>query len=50
MQDIFLNLKLASDYVLNYWNQDRYYPAFIETPEFSDVKDDKEFLKVLGQK
>ena len=43
------NLKLASDYVLNYWNQDRYYPAFLETPEFSDVKDDKEFLKVLGQ-
>lgn len=43
-------LKLASDYVLNYWNQDRYYPAFLETPEFADVKDDKEFLKVLGQK
>lgn len=43
-------LKLASDYVLNYWNQDRYYPAFLETPEFEDVKDDKEFLKVLGQK
>lgn len=42
-------LKLASDYVLNYWNQDRYYPAFIETPEFADVQDDKEFLKVLGQ-
>ena len=42
------NLKLASDYVLNYWNQDRYYPAFIETPEFVDVKDDKEFLRVLG--
>lgn len=42
------NLKLASDYVLNYWNQDRYYPAFIETPEFADVKDDEEFLKVLG--
>ena len=42
------NLKLASDYVLNYWNQDRYYPAFIETPEFADVKDDKEFLRVLG--
>ena len=42
------NLKLASDYVLNYWNQDRYYPAFLETPEFADVKDDEEFLKVLG--
>ena len=43
------NLKLASDYVLNYWNQDRYYPAFIETPEFSDVRDDPEFLRVLGK-
>lgn len=43
------HLKLASDYVLNYWNQDRYYPAFLETPEFADVKDDTEFLKVLGQ-
>ncbi len=44
------NLKLASDYILNYWNENRYYPAFIETPEFADVKDDPEFLKVLGQK
>ncbi len=44
------NLKLASDYILNYWNEDRYYPAFLETPEFSDVKDDPEFLSVLGQK
>lgn len=42
-------LKNASDYVLNYWNQDRYYPAFLETPEFADVKEDPEFLKVLGQ-
>ena len=44
------HLKLASDYVLHYWNQDRYYPAFLKTPEFSDVKDDPEFLSVLGQK
>ncbi|MYF98173.1 RNA polymerase sigma factor [Candidatus Poribacteria bacterium] len=43
------NLKLASDYILNYWNEDRYYPAFLETPEFSDVWDDPEFLKVLGK-
>ena len=43
------HLKLASDYVLNYWNQDRYYPAFLETQEFSDVWDDKEFLNVLGK-
>ena len=43
-------LKLASDYVLNYWNQDRYYPAFLETPEFADVREDPEFLNVLGQK
>ena len=27
-----------------------YYLTFLETPEFSDVKDDPEFLKVLGQK
>ena len=44
------HLKLASDYVLHYWNQDRYYPTFLKTPEFSDVKDDPEFLSVLGQK
>ena len=43
------NLKLASNYIGNYWNEARYYPAFIETPEFADVRDDKEFLKVLGQ-
>lgn len=42
------HLKLASDYVLNYWNQDRYYPTFLETQEFSDVWDDKEFLSVFG--
>ena len=48
------HLKVAQDYyLLNFYNynyQDTYYPAFLETPEFSDVKDDKEFLKVLGRK
>ena len=45
------HLKVAQDYyVVNPYNQDTYYPAFLETPEFSDVKDDKEFLRVLGQK
>lgn len=44
-----LHLQLASDYVLNYWNQDRYYPAFLETQEFSDVWDDEQFLNVFGK-
>ena len=45
------HLKSAEDYyVLSSYNQDTYYPTFLETPEFSDVKDDPEFLKVLGQK
>ena len=45
------HLKVAQDYyVRNPYNQDTYYPNFLETPEFSDVKDDEEFLKVLGQK
>ena len=46
------HLKVAQDYyVVNPYNYlDTYYPTFLETPEFSDVKDDKEFLKVLGQK
>jgi RNA polymerase sigma factor (sigma-70 family) len=45
------HLKVAQDaYVLSYHNhRDTYYPTFLETPEFSDVKDDPEFLKVLGQ-
>ena len=45
------HLKVAQDYyVVNPYNhQDTYYPTFLETPEFSDVKDDPEFLKVLGQ-
>ena len=46
------HLKVAQDYyVVNPYNhQDTYYPTFLETAEFSDVKDDEEFLKVLGQK
>ena len=48
------HLKAAQNYyVLNsssYNYQDTYYPTFLETPEFSDVKDDKAFLKVLRQK
>ncbi len=45
------HLKVAQDYYVvdSYNYRDTYYPAFAETPEFSDVKDDKEFLKVLGQ-
>ncbi len=43
------NLKLASNYIGNYWNEARYYPAFLVTPEFSEVKEDPEFLKVLGR-
>ena len=43
------HLKATQDYVLNP-NRDMYYSNFLETPEFSDVKDDEEFLKVLGQK
>ncbi len=46
------HLKIAQDaYLVRGYNyQDSYYPSFLETPEFSDVKDDPEFLKVLGQK
>ena len=44
------HLKVAQNYyVVNPYNQDTYYPRFLEIPEFSDVKDDAEFLKVLGQ-
>ena len=42
------HLKVTQDFVLS--NRDGYYETFLETPEFSDVKDDKEFLQVLGQK
>ena len=44
-------LKIAQDKfvvtTLNY--PDSFYPTFLETPEFSDVKDDPEFLKVFGK-
>ena len=43
------HLKATQDYVLNP-NRDMYHSNFLETPEFSDVKDDAEFLKALGQK
>ena len=43
------HLKATQDYVLNP-NRDMYYSNFLDTPEFSDVKDDKAFLKALGQK
>ncbi|MDE0425203.1 MAG: RNA polymerase sigma factor [Candidatus Poribacteria bacterium] len=45
------HLKIAQDYyVVTPYNRDTYYPTFLETPEFSDVKDDEAFLKALGQK
>ena len=46
------HLKIAQDaYVVRGYNyQDSYYPEFLKTPEFADVKEDPEFLKVLGQK
>ena len=44
------HLKVAQDsYVVTPYNQDTYYPTFLETSEFSDVRDDPEFLKILGQ-
>ena len=43
------HLKATQDFVLNS-NRDMYYPNFLETPEFSDVKEDEAFLQVLGQK
>ena len=44
------HLKVAQDYyVVTPYNQDTHYSTFLETLEFSDVKDDPEFLKVLGQ-
>ena len=46
------HLKVAQDdYAVSSYNyRDSYYPSFLKTPEFSDVKEDPEFLKVLGQK
>ena len=43
------HLKATQDYVLNP-NRDMYYSYFLETAEFSDVKNDAEFLRALGQK
>ena len=45
------HLKTAQDYYLvePYNHQDSYYPSFLSTPEFSDVKDDPEFLQVFGE-
>ena len=48
-QKTLQHLKATQDYVLNP-NRDMYYSNFLETSEFSDVKDDEEFLKALGQK
>ena len=45
-------LKIAQDnHVVNPLNyEDSLYPTFLEVPEFSDVKEDPEFLQVFGQK
>ena len=45
-------LKVAEDsYKTSSYNYlDSYYSSFLETPEFSDVKEDPEFLQVFGQK
>ncbi len=44
-------LKIAQDcYAVTPYNyQDSYYPEFLKTPEFSDVKDDPKFLSVFGK-
>ena len=46
------HLKVAqNDYAVSHYNyMDSYYSSFLETPEFSDVTEDPEFLKVFGQK
>jgi len=46
------HLKVAQDeYVVTSYNYlDGYYSSFLETPEFSDIQEDPEFLKALGQK
>ncbi|MCG9128726.1 RNA polymerase sigma factor [Candidatus Poribacteria bacterium] len=45
------HLKIAeNDYAITSYNfRDSYYSSFVNTDEFSDVKDDPEFLKVFGQ-
>lgn len=44
------HLKTAQDFMLNPLNRDMFHQTFLETSEFSDVKDDREFLKALGQR
>ena len=46
------HLKAAQDdYAVSHYNyMDSYYSSFLETPEFSDVTEDPEFLKVFGEK
>ena len=44
------HLKTAQDSMLNPLNRDMFHQTFLETSEFSDVKDDREFLEALGQK
>ena len=46
------HLRVAQDdYAVTSYNyMDSYYSSFLETPEFSDVKEDPEFLKVFGEK
>ncbi len=45
------HLKIAEDnYAVSSYNyMDSYYPEFQKTAEFSDVKDDPEFLKIFGK-
>ena len=42
------HLRTAQSFIRNYLNRGRYYHYFIETPEFSDVWEDPEFLTALG--
>ena len=44
------HLKTAQNFMLNPLNRDMFHQTFLETPEFSDVKDDETFLRALGQK
>ena len=46
------HLKVAQDdYAVSSYNyMDSYYSSFLETPEFSDVKEDPEFLKIFGER
>ena len=42
------HLKAAQDSAIFSWNPEYYHQYFLETPEFSDVWEDKAFLKVFG--